>query len=144
MNSESSTQNGPQHLELSADRALFEGHLQGLLLSCYEDERPMQGLIGLMDWQLRGEISQAIRAGFITGKTGEVAYLPVRHTGKTLHLLIAGCGAQRGSRIPTDTLQAVLKNLRSLNLSGLGISQLDFDSESLQQLTRETGLWTVH
>jgi hypothetical protein len=71
--------------------ALFVGsvvHAPGetLLVPLPEDERPLGGDAGRIDWRLRGEISQRLVSGYITGKIGEATLLP-------------GCAPLRASRI---------------------------------------------
>ncbi len=117
-------------LDLDADLALFDGKLQGLVVTCYENERPLQGLAGLLDWRFQGVISHCVRAGVISGKAGECAYVPVTKQGKTYHLILAGCGrsASPGARaqLPMDTLRQLQKNLSSLRLQQVGVSRADF------------------
>jgi hypothetical protein len=117
-------------LEIDADRALFEGKLSGLVLTCYENERPLRGLAGLMDWRFHGVISECLRAGAVTGRVGECAYVPVSRHGKTYHLLLAGAGVlpasgRRGS-LPAETLKALTRNLNGLRLPSVGVSRSDF------------------
>jgi len=68
-------------LEMDADLALFGDQIQGVVVLCYENERPLQGLAGLLDWRFRGELSRAIQRGVLTGKSGECVYLPIRKPG---------------------------------------------------------------
>src|SRR4051812_21066827 len=98
-------------IELEAERALFEGKLQGMVLTCFQNERPLRGLAGLLDWRFEGAISQVLRAGFVTGKPGECAYLPIQRNGKTFHLFLGGGGhlpsdGKRGP-VPAETLKAL-------------------------------------
>src|SRR5436190_1879228 len=46
------------------------------VLPFFEDERPLQGLAGLVDWRIGGGLSALLRAGFCTGATGEAVLLP--------------------------------------------------------------------
>ena len=58
-------------------RALLEGVDDGSggprrrvdlgVLPIFEDERPLQGLAGLVDWRMGGSLSALLRAGFCTG-----------------------------------------------------------------------------
>lgn len=123
-------------LDLDADRALFEGKLQGIVVSCPENERPLHGLAGLLDWRFHGAISRCLRAGALTGKAGEVTYLPIQREGRVYHLILAGSGHRKrlGDRhdLPEATLTAVEKNLRWLKLPQIGLSRADIGEESVQ------------
>ncbi len=46
------------------------------LFPVFADERPLQGLAGLMDWRRSGRISSLLRSGFCTGAAGERVLLP--------------------------------------------------------------------
>jgi hypothetical protein len=112
---------------LDAERALFDGRVQGLVAVISPDEKPPQGLAGLLDWRFQGAISEGLAKGFLTGRAGECAYLPLKRAGKTYHVLLIG--SSRGA-IPADSLKALRKNLVSLKLSRLGISRADWNAAS--------------
>jgi len=140
--------NKTQVLEIDADRALFEGQLQGMVLSCHENERPLQGLAGLLDWHFQGALSHGLRAGVLTGREGECAYVPVERAGKTYHLILVGCGQMESpakrSKIPAESLRTLEKNLRSLKLERVGISLSDFggmNEASLERDLKGVPLW---
>lgn len=40
------------------------------------DERPPQGVAGLVDWRLAGRLSRLLESGFATGRLGEVLLIP--------------------------------------------------------------------
>lgn len=46
------------------------------LIPVFADERPLQGLAGLMDWRRSGRISGLVRSGFCTGAAGERVLMP--------------------------------------------------------------------
>jgi hypothetical protein len=46
------------------------------LIPVFADERPLQGLAGLMDWRRSGRISRLVRSGFCTGAAGERVLMP--------------------------------------------------------------------
>jgi hypothetical protein len=46
------------------------------LIPVFADERPLQGLAGLMDWRRSGRISSLVRSGFCTGAAGERVLMP--------------------------------------------------------------------
>lgn len=135
-------------LNLELDRALFDGQIQCLVLTLYQNERPPCGLSGLIDWHFQGLLSKYIRNGAITGSVGECTYFPVTRNGQTFHLLLAGSGhsAKPGERepVPTETLQVLQKNLLSLKLAKVGISKQDFGdvpNEFFSKHLKGVNLW---
>jgi hypothetical protein len=44
----------------------------------FEDQRPMRGLAGLLDWRLAGEISARLRERFTRGAAGDALLMPSR------------------------------------------------------------------
>lgn len=46
------------------------------LIPVFADERPLQGLAGLMDWRRSGRLSGLVRSGFCTGAAGERVLMP--------------------------------------------------------------------
>ncbi len=88
------------------------------------DERPLQGLAGLLDWRFQGAISRFLESGFLTGRSGEFAYLPIARAGSTYHLLLVGAD-ERGP-VPAETLKTLKKNLSTLKLTQLGLSRGDW------------------
>jgi hypothetical protein len=133
---------------LEADRALFDGHVQGLVVTICENERPPCGLAGLIDWYFHGAISHCIRKGAITGKIGECTYFPLTKNGVLYHLVLAGVGhsSDPGIReeIPMDTLKNLQKNLIALKIPQMGLSKADFgemDSAALTKNLKGVPLW---
>lgn len=49
-----------------------------LVASVARDERPPQGVAGLVDWRLSGRLSRLLKQGFFSGELGEVLLLPAR------------------------------------------------------------------
>jgi hypothetical protein len=108
---------------------LFAGEVEGLILSCFENERPLQGLAGRLDWRLRGMLSHFLKAGSITGKPGECCYVPVRWHEQTFHLFLAGGGhLEEGNErpaLPAESWDRLKKNLSTLKISKLAASSSD-------------------
>lgn len=87
-------------------RALLEGVDDGsggprrrvdlAVLPFFEDERPLQGLAGLLDWRTGGSLSGLLRGGFCTGAAGEAVLLPGRPTMPMERLVLLGLGPSRG------------------------------------------------
>jgi hypothetical protein len=74
---------------VKAHELLFQGEVQGLILSIYENERPMRGLAGVVDWKLCGEISSLLRLGGLSGKLGTCTYIPVQWNDRVLQEVIS-------------------------------------------------------
>src|SRR5947209_16260120 len=51
--------------------ALDQAHAESLCLFVGEDERPLRGLAGLVDWRLAGGLSRFLRSGLVTGTAGD-------------------------------------------------------------------------
>ena len=126
--------------EMNPDRALFEGKIEGIVATCYANERPLRGLAGLLDWRFGGMISDCIRKGIITGAVGECVYLPVKKRQKSYHLFLVGCGhtPSPGMRkgVPEQALEKLRTNLSSIQLNPIGISQQDFGGEDKEYFNR--------
>ena len=126
--------------QFSLEEALFDGKIEGIVATCFENERPLRGIAGLLDWRFRGLISHCLRVGAVTGKAGECSYLPVTHGGRTYHVILAGGGfLERGERqsLPAETYPVLRKNLASLKLKKLGASLADFGNVSATELTKQ-------
>ena len=50
-------------------------HAELVVLPFFEDERPLRGASGLIDWRLCGAISRKILAGYLDGRFGEQGLL---------------------------------------------------------------------
>lgn len=133
-NDSSSSSDGAAHRALSVDiddaLARPEPALDGLIATFYENERPLQGLSGLLDWRFHGALSSYLRAGALSGKKGECAYVPVHRHGRTIHVILVGAGSasEPGARKMPDeeTLEPLRKNLAALRLQRLAVSRADF------------------
>lgn len=117
-------------LETHADHALFQGQVSGLLATCYENERPLLGLAGLLDWRFMGEISYHLRQGSLSGKEGELTYFPLKKGGKLFHIFLLGCGPNSvpGSRQPPGvrSFSKALEAIRKSRIEPIAISLDDF------------------
>ncbi len=81
--------------------ALYAGpvvHAPGdtLLLPVPEDERPLRGDAGWIDWRLCGEISRHLLSGYVTGKSGEAILFPGRAPLRATRVLLLGVGPRAG------------------------------------------------
>lgn len=127
-----------------AGQALFSGQLNGMIAWIFQNERPLLGLAGQLDWETHGIFSEALRVGSLEGNLGEVTYFPHRIHGKTYHFVLVGGGFNEkpGERKVFDLAQKCLerinKSVTGLKLTQLGVSLKDFgldsDPEKLKNL----------
>lgn len=133
------------HLELAPDQALFSGRIQALIAACPENERPLAGLAGVLDWRFEGGISACLKRGAITGKPGECVYYPAERAGALYHVLLVGAGpvSASGKRgpLPASSLRALRRNIESLNLGKVAASMQDLGGQVPRELS--TLIWTV-
>jgi hypothetical protein len=138
-------------LEMEAEQALFEGRIEALVAACCENERPLQGLAGQMDWRFLGVISRYLREGAVTGREGECVYVPVSRPGKMFRILLAGAGRNEfaGNRgaLPKGSIDALARNVSLLRLTSIGVSPKDVGQAAFEELERRlegVALWPVH
>ena len=87
----------------------------------FEDERPLRGPAGLLDWRLNGAISREIINGRITGQFKETVIIPSSRWIQSPKILLIGLGSAR--RISYPKLREVSAHLLQTLLK---ISILDF------------------
>jgi len=66
----------------------------------FEDERPLRGSAGLLDWRLNGAISREIINGRITGQFKETVIIPSSKRIKSPKILLIGLGPARRISYP--------------------------------------------
>ncbi len=71
--------------ELSADL---------VVCTFFEDERPMRGLAGLLDWRLAGEVSARLREELATGISGDALLMPCSPRLPFDKLVVLGLGTR--------------------------------------------------
>jgi hypothetical protein len=129
-----------QQEDLQADQALISRQVDSLVVAVPENERPLSGLVGLLDWRFHGAISESLRAGAITGQPGECVYFPVFKNGHVYKLILAGAGKSPSpgerSSLPQETLTLLRKNIAGLKLGSVCVSRKDFGNPSEDFLSR--------
>lgn len=142
------SENAKSSNSADACRALFEGQISALAVTFYQNERPLGGLAGILDWYCYGAISKCIQKGTITGRIGECIYFPFSRHGTVYHLILAGAGLSDApgyrSSVSNETLEVLRKNLSSLKLPKVGISKSDFgqtQSEYFSKHLKGVSLW---
>ena len=132
-----------------AIQGLFRGDVRAVAVSFYENERPLRGMAGWLDWYFQGAISHSIGAGRLQGSVGECAYVPVQRAGRVYHVILAGGGKLAGTsaprpELPAPSLEALQRNLCSLGLGTIGLSRADFGGaaeEKLEKSLKGVSLW---
>jgi len=66
------------------------------VLPVFSDERPLQGLAGVLDWRLGGRLSSLLREGICTGTIGEHVLTLSRHTPVLWRVVLLGLGERAG------------------------------------------------
>lgn len=68
---------------------------EALVCGFFEDERPLRGSCGWVDWRLNGRISHFLKEKKITGKWEEVILIPTQGRIQSPFLLLFGLGKVR-------------------------------------------------
>ncbi len=87
-----------------------------LVLTFFEDERPLRGASGLVDWRLCGRLSGLIAEERITGRRGETTLLPPRPRLPFDRLMLYGLGAtdEFDEEVCSSALCTIFDTLTSL------------------------------
>ncbi|HVI22001.1 MAG TPA: M17 family peptidase N-terminal domain-containing protein, partial [Myxococcales bacterium] len=84
--------------------ALDEAKAEALCLFVGEEERPLTGLAGLVDWRLSGRLSRMIRSGLLTGAAGEAILAPPGSRLSFEKLFLFGTGTSRDAEALSSRL----------------------------------------
>lgn len=76
-------------------RKLDDTSAELIACSIWQDERPLGGLAGLLDWRLAGRLSKLARETFLAGALGEVLFLPGRPRLPFDKVLVLGLGPRK-------------------------------------------------
>jgi Cytosol aminopeptidase family, N-terminal domain len=91
--------------------ALDQADAEALCLFVSEDERPLTGLAGLVDWRLSGRLSRMIRAGLVIGAEGEALLTPPGMRLAFKKLFLFGLGSARSDELLAAKLSDALRRL---------------------------------
>ncbi|HEY2517548.1 MAG TPA: M17 family peptidase N-terminal domain-containing protein [Polyangiaceae bacterium] len=99
-------------------RAIDDNPAEVIVCAMWEDERPMRGLAGLLDWRLSGRMSRLARSRFMEGKLGEVLCLQGRPRLPFDKVLLVGAGPRAAfdEAAYRTAAGAVLKTLEGLKV----------------------------
>ena len=68
-------------------------HAEVLVVSCFEDLRPLRGLAGEVDWLYGGIFSTLLMQGKVSGKLGEILLLATQQKMQASKVILAGLGS---------------------------------------------------
>lgn len=94
------------------------------LVALPEDERPLRGDAGQLDWRIGGEISRLLLSGYLTGQRDEAALLPggaMIGAGRVL-LYGVGKGVDLAGRNLTRAFRAVTARLLGLRTATVALA----------------------
>ena len=130
------------------DPALLEHPFSGALLICFEDDRPLRGLIGDLDWRFNGHFTALMKQQVLTGEEGETLYAPLRWNDQTLHFVILGGGLPdspaKRSAAASRLFEKAIHKMEELGLSSLIASCKDWNIPQEHPAAKERGLWLVN
>jgi hypothetical protein len=78
-----------------------------LVVPLPEDERPLRGDAGRVDWRLSGQLSRLLLDGFASGRRGEAVLIPGDARVQARRVLLTGVGP--AAELPGRTLERALR-----------------------------------
>ncbi len=97
-----------------------------------EDERPLEGAAGFVDWRLGGALSRVLQSGFFVGSPGEKLLVPTDEKLSVPRLFAMGLGPRKGvtplgvEHALTAAASMIAKaGMQSVALSVARVPQLD-------------------
>lgn len=90
-------------------RRLDELQSEALFLTLYEDQRPLRGVAGWVDWRMCGLLSRLVLRGCLTGRFGEVVLVPGRPKLAFDKVFAFGAGSAEGMDI--GRVEAVVRRM---------------------------------
>ncbi|MCB1153261.1 hypothetical protein KDL45_06390, partial [bacterium] len=79
----------------AANTNVEEVETDTVVVSFFEDERPLKGHTGMADWRLCGTLSKFIMEGRIDGHLGEKILFPMNHRMRCRKIVAMGLGASK-------------------------------------------------
>lgn len=115
---------------------------QVLVLPFFEDERPLRGAAGFVDWRLCGALSRKLMAGYLHGSFGEKALVASPGKIKVDGLLLVGLGksAEFGIQAGEQACAMIWDSLSQASPSTVAIA-LPGRSMDLITPTDATQMW---
>lgn len=82
----------PQQLQTNLDALDTLSGFEAVCCFISEDERPLSGAAGFVDWRLCGEFSRVLKTGFFVGTPGDKLLLPTEARVPARKLFAVGLG----------------------------------------------------
>lgn len=120
-------------------RRLDELRTEAIALPFFEDERPLRGALGLVDWRLCGQISRLLLRGRARGAVRETVLVPTRPRLAFEKLFLFGAGpvAELDER---RFLRVVDRMLETLDRARVRASVLALPGRSLGRITPQRAM----
>ena len=117
----------PQQLEAGLDSLDALKGIESLCCFVAEDERPLSGAAGFVDWRLCGELSRILKSGFFVGAPGDKLLLPTNAQLSAAKIFAVGLG--KSGAVTALGLEHALTGAASmLTKAGVGSVALAFPS----------------
>lgn len=114
-------------------QSLFLEKLRSVIVLCYENERPLQGLAAEVDWHFLGYLSKQIKNGIITGRSGECTLIPLKKGNELFYIYILGGGhLTQDRKSPNFNIKKLTQNISSMKMNTIGISKSDFQDSDIR------------
>ncbi len=99
------------------------GNIDSICLFVAEDERPLRGIAGYVDWRLCGKLSQVLLEGFFTGIPADWLLVPSNGRLVPDRIFVAGLGpvATMNPSSLGEALQRVAQRLARAKVSAVGL-----------------------
>ncbi len=108
---------------IQQDMATVEA--EALVVGCYEDERPLKGMAGRLDWLLCGALSDLVVAEKLRGALGDAALLTSRGKMSARKIFLIGLGPKEGCSL--GSLQSAVRTaVDTLCSAGVHHAALEF------------------
>jgi hypothetical protein len=130
------------------DYALSQGKISGVMLVCFENDRPLQGTLADLDWRFNGQFTRMLKEQTLTGAEGEVIYVPFRWNQNVFHFLVFGGGfLQSELERPVRArklFEAGLKKIDELKLAKMAAHSTDWHIPADHPEALKRGIWIVN
>jgi hypothetical protein len=94
-------------------RRLEEASAEVLACCAWEDERPMRGVVGLLDWRMAGRLNAIAKEQFFEGRVDELLLVPGKPALPFEKVLVLGLGP-RASFDDAIFKRAILRLMKTL------------------------------
>ncbi len=99
-------------------RDIDKANAEAIAAAIWEDQWPMLGLAGLLDWRMSGRLSALAKSGFLKGSRGEALMVPGRPHLPFEKVLLFGLGphASFDDTVAREVLERLTQALEGLRI----------------------------